>query len=515
MASPAADVHLGDCVRGMGALADASVDLVIADPPYDIGVQDSPWDSVPHYLDWSRTWLAEAWRVLRPGGQLFIYGSPAKLWIDRLKIVAADEFGFDFKQHISWCYKQGGDSRFTGMVQYAVRMEHLEWFVKPAAKGTMHTFNAEAAAEHYSAEERAEALAKGVGRVTDESLSRGRPPRNWVEIPRENSRSLERKYGAHPSMKPLKLCERLVAVHSNVGDRVVIPFGGSGSEVVAAAKLLRAVVCFESAAEYHAIILRRLEGHGVRVNGGELGAGAGSAGQQLYPVLPAPPAEETTPLGQIERSAMFMSGYNGVFRHGKDFVAKIRLKGKLVYIGKYPSALEAAVAYQARAATEGALPAPRAAGGASEKKRGRPSKQDVLARAALGQAALGQAALGQAALAAPSPTDLIASAPQHALIPIVANCGAEESARPRKRGRPAEVGAQPHAPHAIAQVLPFGGQLAPASAQALPSGGQLCFTLEPVMAYAMSMASPIVWPGGLASQGPMSDGNSLSLLWNH
>ena len=241
----------------MRALATGSIDLVIADPPYNIAVQGAAWDTVPEYLNWSRTWLAEAARVLRPGGSLFIYGSPAKLWIARLKLIAADECGLEFKQHLSWVYKQGGDARLKGMVAYSVRMEHIEWFVKP---GAAHTFNPAAAAEPYTEDERREALAKGVGRVTAESLDQGRPPRNWFDLPRENSRSKERQYGSHPSMKPLKLCERLLLVHSNPGDAVVIPFGGSGSEAVAAALASRRVVAFELDPNYYTIILRRLVG---------------------------------------------------------------------------------------------------------------------------------------------------------------------------------------------------------------------------------------------------------------
>ena len=84
-------------------------------------------------------------------------------------------------------------------------------------------------------------MAKGVGRVNEASLDKGRPPRTWCDIPRENSRSKERGYSdvKHPSMKPLMLCERLIAVHSNAGDRVIIPFAGSGSEVLTGAKLGR------------------------------------------------------------------------------------------------------------------------------------------------------------------------------------------------------------------------------------------------------------------------------------
>ena len=169
----------------MASLPDGSVDVIIADPPYNIAVQGSNWDSVPDYLAWCTKWLQESKRLLRPGGQLFIYGSPQKLWICHLKLLAAS-LGLDFKQHISWVYKQGGDSRLKGMTQYSVRMEHLEWFIQP---GAPHTFNAEQAAEAYTEAEAAEALAKGVGRVTAESIAKGRPPKNWWEIPRENSRS--------------------------------------------------------------------------------------------------------------------------------------------------------------------------------------------------------------------------------------------------------------------------------------------------------------------------------------
>lgn len=259
-------VYNGDCVIGMSELQSESADLIIADPPYNIQVgacqksqkrKKAEWDTIPDYMEWSRQWMREAVRVLKPGGQLLLYGSPEKLWIARLKLMAVDEFGLDFMQHVSWIFSQGGDARLVGMIKYAVRMEHLEWFVKP---GAQHVFNALEGAEMYTEEEKKVALAKGVGRVTLESLDKGRPPKNWLDIPRENSRSKERQYGAHPSMKPVKLCEKLVKVHSNVGAQVLIPFGGSGSEIVVAATLDRRVVGWEKDEDYFQIIQRRLEG---------------------------------------------------------------------------------------------------------------------------------------------------------------------------------------------------------------------------------------------------------------
>ena len=385
-------MHHGDCVEGIAALEAASVDLVIADPPYNIAVQGSEWDTVPNYLAWSRKWLEASVAALRPGGSLFIYGSPAKLWICHLKILAA-ELGLEFKQHISWVYKQGGDSRLKGMTAYSVRMEHLEWFVKP---GAPHTFNAEAAAEPYTEAEAAEALAKGVGRVTAEALSRGRPPRNWWEIPRENSRSKERQYGLHPSMKPLKICERLVEVHSRPGELVLIPFGGSGSECVSAAEKGRRVIAFETDGAYFKIILRRMHGHGVlpphitpppplkeeeaaaaaaadaaaaeeeaaalAAAGGwplqapaQLGQGCGAAGQggamggsAMGGMLlgAGPSSSPLTALDSgLQRDARYSSGYMGVYKHGKRWAAKVMRNGTLKSIGTFNTPREAAAAY--------------------------------------------------------------------------------------------------------------------------------------------------------------------------
>ena len=148
------------------------------------------------------------------------------------------------------------------MKQYAVRSETIEWWTK--APG-ISTFNPTLAAERYSEQDKKTALAKGVGRVNEASLDKGRPPRTWFDIPRENSRSKERQYGKHPSMKPMTLAERLINVHTNSGDRVLVPFAGSGSELLVAAKLGRESVGFETDDDYLKLMVKRFEGHGVKL----------------------------------------------------------------------------------------------------------------------------------------------------------------------------------------------------------------------------------------------------------
>jgi DNA modification methylase len=146
------------------------------------------------------------------------------------------------------------------MTKLAVQHELILWAEKP---GGTRIFNAAECVEHYRDDERALALAKGKGRVSEASLDRGRPPRSFLDFQRENSRSNERKYGAHPSMKPLPLCDHLVKLYSNPGGVVVVPFAGSGSELLSAAKLGRNAVGAEVSAEYCALIERRFAGHGV------------------------------------------------------------------------------------------------------------------------------------------------------------------------------------------------------------------------------------------------------------
>ncbi len=250
-----------NCIDGMKKMATSSVRLVLADPPYGIGVQGAEWDGDDGYLGFARAWLAEAVRILQPGGTLLFFSSPCTIWSSRMNVLLEDELNMKHQQTLSWIYSQGGDSRLESMKQYAVRSETVEWWTK---KPGIPTFNPALAAERYTPEDKKIAMAKGVGRVSEASLDKGRPPRTWCDIPRENSRSKERAYGKHPSMKPLMLCERLIGVHSADADRIVVPFAGSGSEVLTAAKLGREVVGFETEDDYIALMRARFDGHLVK-----------------------------------------------------------------------------------------------------------------------------------------------------------------------------------------------------------------------------------------------------------
>ena len=254
---PLATLYKGDCVDIMKRTDSNCIDFVLADPPYE-KVIGAEWDQVPNYMDFARRWLTQAVRVLRPGGALIVYGSPERNWTARQAILLEDELNMNLVQHLVWCYTTGGGSRVSTQKKFAVQHEQLIWFEKP---GGSRTFNAADGVEHYMDEDRAMALAKGKGRVSNESLDRGRPARSFFDFPRENSRSKERSYGTHPSMKPLALCEHLIKLHSSPLDTVLIPFAGSGSEMVSASELGRRVIGIEKETSYVEICKRRFEGH--------------------------------------------------------------------------------------------------------------------------------------------------------------------------------------------------------------------------------------------------------------
>lgn len=256
--APNALLTHGSCVDEMRKLGSNSVHMVLADPPYGVGI--AKWDGDSGNMSFAEAWLTEAKRVLRPGGTLLFFSSPCTIWSSRMNVMLEDHIKMEHVQTLSWVYSQGGDARLESMKRYAVRSEIIEWWIKSPGHST---FNPALAAEPYTEDKKREALAKGVGRVSEASLNKGRPPRTWFDIPRENSRSLERQYGKHPCMKPMPLAERLVNVHTNEGDTVLVPFAGSGSELLVAAKLGREAVGFETEDEYVQTIKRRFQGHAV------------------------------------------------------------------------------------------------------------------------------------------------------------------------------------------------------------------------------------------------------------
>lgn len=241
-------IYRGDCVAGMRKLPAASIDLIVADPPYNLDKDFGEYKELErkdNWLKWSKEWLKECERLLKPGGSIFVYGIHHHMcWIQ----VALYELGLDYRRQIIWRYENG----FSGYTKtLAAHYEPLLWF----SKGSSYTYNA--IREPYKSTERLKhPITKG-GKVWTPNPE-GRMAGDVWEFPVLAGRRFRDEKVAHPTQKPLSISRRIVKHFSNPDDMVLIPFVGSGSECVAAKELSRRFIGFELNQDYIDIANMRL-----------------------------------------------------------------------------------------------------------------------------------------------------------------------------------------------------------------------------------------------------------------
>lgn len=256
-------LHQGDCLEGLGRIPDGSVDLVFADPPFNIGYGYDLYDdrkSAEEYLDWSRRWMAEARRVLKPGGTFWL--AIGDEFAAELKVVAHRDVGFFPRNWVVWYYTFGVHCTKKFTRSHA----HLLYFVKDPKQ---FTFNDEAvrvpSARQLIYKDR---RADPKGRVPDDTWilrpqdlprdSGFAPEGDTWYVPRVCGTFKERA-GWHGCQMPEQILGRIVRACSNPGDVVLDPFGGSGTTLAVAKKLGRRFLGFELSPEYAARIEARLK----------------------------------------------------------------------------------------------------------------------------------------------------------------------------------------------------------------------------------------------------------------
>ena len=239
----------GDCIEVMRALPDACVDLVFADPPYNLqlggdltrpdnsrvdGVDDA-WDqfsSFAAYDAFTRDWLAEARRILKPDGAIWVIGSYHNIF----RVGAAvQDLGFWILNDIIW-NKTNPMPNFRG-TRFTNAHETLIWAAH--SKETRYTFN-------YNA----------LKTANDDLQMRS----DWsIPICTGNER-LKGAGGAkaHPTQKPEALLYRVLIASTNPGDVVFDPFFGSGTTGAVAKLLGRHFIGVERDADYRAAAAKRI-----------------------------------------------------------------------------------------------------------------------------------------------------------------------------------------------------------------------------------------------------------------
>ena len=225
------EIWLGDSIEWLRSLETASVDLVFADPPYNI--KKAEWDtfeSQQEYVAWSVRWIEQAARVLKPEGTLYVCGFSEILADLRLP---ASRF-FKGCRWIVWHYKNKanlGDD-------WGRSHESILHF----RKSREFTFNVDDVripyGEHtlkYPAHPQAETSQYGKAANKDRIWHphpRGAKPKDVLEIPTTCNGMHEKT--PHPTQKPEELLRKIVLASSSSGDVVIDPFLGSGTTAVVA-----------------------------------------------------------------------------------------------------------------------------------------------------------------------------------------------------------------------------------------------------------------------------------------
>lgn len=247
---PLDKIVLGDCIEVMRSMPAYCVDLIVADPPYNLNKDFGPWkekDRKDAWLPWSKEWINEGIRLLRPGGNFFIYGIHHHLcWLQ----CHLYEVGMEYRRQIIWFYENG----FSGYKRnLAAHYEPLLWFSKSGADFTFHPIR-----EPYKSTDRLRHKITKNGKVW-EPHPEGRLAGDVWKFPVLAGKRFSAERVDHPTQKPLSLSRRIVRHFSNAGDVVLVPFAGSGSECVAAKQLDRRFIGTELNSDYIAIARQRLD----------------------------------------------------------------------------------------------------------------------------------------------------------------------------------------------------------------------------------------------------------------
>jgi len=250
-----------DCIAGMNALPEGTVDLAFADPPFNIGYTYDVYEdrrAAEEYLDWTRRWGAALVRTLKPAGSFWL--AIGDDFAAELKLIFQRELGLTCRSWVIWYYTFGVNCK----KKFSRSHTHLFHFVRDPKQ---FTFNA-AAIKMPSARQLvyADSRADSDGRLPDDTwvlrpqdLPDGfKPDEDTWYFPRVCGTFKERA-GWHGCQMPEQLLGRIIKACSNPGDLVLDPFGGSGTSLVVAKKLGRRFIGFELSKNYAAQIQARLE----------------------------------------------------------------------------------------------------------------------------------------------------------------------------------------------------------------------------------------------------------------
>ena len=300
----------GDCVEVLNSLPESSVDLIFADPPYNLQLQqdlyrpnmtrvdavNDAWDQFEDfkaYDDFTRAWLTACRRVLKENGTLWVIGTYHNIY--RIGALMQD-LGFWFLNDIIWI-KTNPMPNFRG-VRFTNAHETLLWACKH--KGARYTFN------HHA-----------MRQLNDDLQMRS----DWLlPLCPRSERLKENGRKAHPTQKPEALLYRIILSSSQPGDVLLDPFLGSGTSAAVAKKLNRHWLGIERESDYVRLAQKRIDE-----------VSPLSEDELVYRV--SRPRLRRVPLGQLLEAGLLKPGQLLFFRRDRDLAALLRADGRLLMEG--------------------------------------------------------------------------------------------------------------------------------------------------------------------------------------
>lgn len=306
-ALPLNSILAGDCIDVMNSLPANSVDLIFADPPYNLQLRgelhrpdnskvdavDDAWDqfsSFKAYDTFTKAWLKAARRLLKPDGAIWVIGSYHNIF----RVGAAlQDAGFWILNDVVW-RKSNPMPNFRGK-RFTNAHETMIWAGKD--ENSKYTFNYEAL----------KALNEGIQMRSD-----------WVLPICTGHERLKDEAGdkAHPTQKPESLLHRVLIGSTNPGDVVLDPFFGTGTTGAVAKMLGREFIGIEREAQYRAVAEERLKT--VR-----------KFDREALRVSASKRAEPRVPFGQLVERGMLRPGEQ-LYSMNKRHKVKVRADGTLV-----------------------------------------------------------------------------------------------------------------------------------------------------------------------------------------
>lgn len=260
---PKGELWKGDSIIWLKSIPDNSIDMIFADPPYNIKKAD--WDtfkSQQEYIEFSMKWIEQAARILKPTGTLFICGF-SEILAD-LKHPASQFF--KSCRWIVWHYKNKANLgkdwgrshesilHFRKTKEFTFNIDDIRI---PYGEHTLkYPSHAQADSSIFDNTKKQN--------TTWEPNPRGAKPKDVIEIPQDiievptTCNGMHEKT-PHPTQKPEELLRKLILASSNIGDTILDPFCGSGTTAVCAQQLQRSWKACDLSPEYLGWAMQRLE----------------------------------------------------------------------------------------------------------------------------------------------------------------------------------------------------------------------------------------------------------------